>query len=51
MEACFGDREAAADHEVGHALIGTFENGWDSLRRAWIIEGHNGWVVAQTLND
>jgi len=43
MEAEIGDREAAADHEVGHALIGTLENGWDSLRRAWIVEGHVGW--------
>jgi len=43
MEAYIGEREAAADHEVGHALIGTFENGWDSLRRAWVVEGQDGW--------
>lgn len=43
MEAHIGDREAAADHEVGHALIGTLENGWDSLQRAWIVQGHDGW--------
>ncbi len=43
MEALIGDREAAADHEVGHALIGTFENGWDSLSRAWIVQAHCGW--------
>ena len=43
MEAHIGEREAAADHEVGHALVGTFENGWDSLRRAWIVQGNGGW--------
>ncbi len=43
MEAYIGDKEAAADHECGHALVGTFENGWDRLRRARIIEGNNGW--------
>lgn len=43
MEDYVGDREAAADHETGHALIGTFENGWNSLGRAWIVEGPSGW--------
>jgi hypothetical protein len=38
-----GEREAAADHEAGHALVGGLEAGWDHLERASIEESNEGW--------